>query len=86
MEKFVFIFDFVVHDIDENDNTQIILGRPFLRTTRALVDINESKQTLRVGSKKMTFRIVKVMKFGKVCDNKIFLKNLDNEEVLEENS
>ncbi|XP_023743721.2 uncharacterized protein LOC111891890 [Lactuca sativa] len=53
--KFVFPVDFVVIDMKEDVNVPIILGRPLLNTARALVDIRESKLTLRVGDEEETF-------------------------------
>ncbi|GJZ33247.1 reverse transcriptase domain-containing protein [Tanacetum coccineum] len=40
MEKFNFLADFVIVDFEADPRAPIILGRPFLRTTRALVDLD----------------------------------------------
>ena len=53
--NFIFPIDFVVLDIKEDKNVPIILGPPLLNTARALVEIRESKITLRVGDEEMTF-------------------------------
>nr|KAJ0193087.1 hypothetical protein LSAT_V11C800446040 [Lactuca sativa] len=42
VDKFIFPADFIVLDMDEDEQVPIILGRPFLRTVQALVDIRES--------------------------------------------
>ena len=55
--KFVFPIDFVVLDMKEDTDVPIILGRPFLNTAGALVDIRESKLTLRVGDEQEVFGI-----------------------------
>ncbi|XP_023749155.1 uncharacterized protein LOC111897421 [Lactuca sativa] len=55
--KFVFPIDFVILDMKEDANVPIILGRPLINTSRALVDIRESKITLRVGDDEVTFGI-----------------------------
>ncbi|KAL7606842.1 hypothetical protein Lser_V15G20544 [Lactuca serriola] len=55
--RFVFPVDFVVMDMKEDVNVPIILGRPLLNTARALVDVRESKLTLRVVDNEETFRI-----------------------------
>nr|GEW45358.1 hypothetical protein [Tanacetum cinerariifolium] len=39
--KFTFLADFVVVDYESDPRVPLILGRPFLRTTRALIDIHE---------------------------------------------
>ncbi|GJT71173.1 reverse transcriptase domain-containing protein, partial [Tanacetum coccineum] len=55
MEKFNFLADFVIVDFEADPRAPIILGRPFLRTTRALVDLYEEKLTLRVGNEEVVF-------------------------------
>lgn len=47
--KFIFPIDFVVLEMKEDGDAPIILGRPLLNTARSLVDIHESKLTLRAG-------------------------------------
>ena len=37
--------DFVILEMSEDDNTPIILGRPFLNTVGAVIDCNKSKVT-----------------------------------------
>ncbi|XP_062100726.1 uncharacterized protein LOC133806646 [Humulus lupulus] len=46
VDKFIFPADFIVLDMEEDANVPIILGRPFLATGRALIDV--SKGELRV--------------------------------------
>ncbi|XP_023769879.1 uncharacterized protein LOC111918442 [Lactuca sativa] len=50
VDKFVFPMDFLVLDMEEDPKVPIILGRPFLNTVGALVDMCESTLTLRVGN------------------------------------
>ncbi|GKC15106.1 reverse transcriptase domain-containing protein [Tanacetum coccineum] len=47
--KFTFLADFVVVDYDVDPRVPLILGRPFLRTAHALVDVQGEELTLRVG-------------------------------------
>ncbi|GJU33785.1 reverse transcriptase domain-containing protein [Tanacetum coccineum] len=44
--KFTFLANFVVVDYDVDPRVPLILGRPFLRTTHALVDIHSKELTL----------------------------------------
>ncbi|KAL7594075.1 uncharacterized protein LOC111904270 [Lactuca sativa] len=53
--KFVFPVDFVIMDMKEDTNVPIILGQPLLNTSGDLVDVRESKLTLRVGDDKEDF-------------------------------
>ncbi|GJX21856.1 reverse transcriptase domain-containing protein [Tanacetum coccineum] len=47
--KFQFPADFVVVDFDADPQVPLILGRSFLKTGRALIDVYEGELTLRVG-------------------------------------
>ncbi|GKF02816.1 reverse transcriptase domain-containing protein, partial [Tanacetum coccineum] len=44
--KFTFLGDFVVVDYDVDPRVPLILGRPFLRTAHALVDVHDEELTL----------------------------------------
>ncbi|XP_076929179.1 uncharacterized protein LOC143593433 [Bidens hawaiensis] len=57
IDKFVFPVDFVILDMDEDKNVPLILGRPFLATARALIDVCTGRLTLRVGDEEVTFDI-----------------------------
>ncbi|KAL0408092.1 UNVERIFIED_CONTAM: Retrovirus-related Pol polyprotein from transposon opus [Sesamum radiatum] len=46
--KFVIPVDFVVLDMEEDANTPLILGRPFLATGKALIDVQKGQLTLRI--------------------------------------
>lgn len=54
----------------------IILGRPFLRTARALVDIHDSKLKLRVRSEEITFRVDQAMEYSKPQDDDVFFMKI----------
>ncbi|GJT66937.1 DNA-directed DNA polymerase [Tanacetum coccineum] len=50
IDKFVLPIDFVILDMREDSRIRIILGRPFLATARAMIDVFNKKITLRVRS------------------------------------
>ncbi|XP_076936154.1 uncharacterized protein LOC143603144 [Bidens hawaiensis] len=50
VDGLVFPVDFVVLDMEVDERVSIILGRPFLRTSRAPVDVFDGKITLRAGN------------------------------------
>ncbi|GJW58673.1 reverse transcriptase domain-containing protein [Tanacetum coccineum] len=52
--KFIFLVDFVVLEIEEYELVPIILRRPFLTTTRAIIDVHKGKFSLRVGTDRAT--------------------------------
>ncbi|GJU79917.1 reverse transcriptase domain-containing protein [Tanacetum coccineum] len=55
VDKFNFLTDFTVVDFEADPRVPIILGRPFLRTAKALVDLYKEKLTLRVGNEQVVF-------------------------------
>ncbi|GJS61914.1 RNA-directed DNA polymerase [Tanacetum coccineum] len=57
--KFIFPIDFVILDIPEDDDVPLILGRPFLSTPHAKIDVFKRKITLRVGEEKLIFKSIK---------------------------
>lgn len=57
VDKFIFPVDFVVLDMEEDEKVPLILGRPFLATGRALIDVQEGKLTLQVNEEQVTFNI-----------------------------
>ncbi|CAH9085690.1 unnamed protein product [Cuscuta epithymum] len=59
--EFIFPVDFVVMDIEEDRGTPLILGRPFLATARAVIDVSDGSLTLRIGEDTCTFRLSEVM-------------------------
>ncbi|GJQ99279.1 reverse transcriptase domain-containing protein [Tanacetum coccineum] len=54
---FYFPADFVVVDYDADPRVPLILGRPFLRTARALIDVHGEEMTLRHDDKSVTFKV-----------------------------
>nr|GEZ40836.1 reverse transcriptase domain-containing protein [Tanacetum cinerariifolium] len=55
--SFHFPVDFVVVDFDADPRVPLILGRSFLKTERALIDVFEGKLTLCVGKEAITFNL-----------------------------
>ncbi|XP_038693773.1 uncharacterized protein LOC119991499 [Tripterygium wilfordii] len=48
VDKFFFPADFIVLDMEEDDEIPLILGRPFLATGRTLINVQQGKLILRV--------------------------------------
>ncbi|GJX14899.1 putative nucleotidyltransferase, ribonuclease H [Tanacetum coccineum] len=63
IDKFVFPVDFVILDMEEDHRTPIILGRPFLATTHAMIDVFNKKISFEVGDEIITFDLEKSMRF-----------------------
>ncbi|KAK5838553.1 hypothetical protein PVK06_007284 [Gossypium arboreum] len=56
INKFIFPVDFIVLDIEEDSNTPLILGRPFLATAKMIIDVGTGEFTLRVGDETITLQ------------------------------
>nr|GEW04549.1 reverse transcriptase domain-containing protein [Tanacetum cinerariifolium] len=54
--KFYFLVDFVVLDFIADPRVPLILGRPFLSTAHALIDVYEREITLRHGEQSLTLK------------------------------
>ncbi|GKA64214.1 reverse transcriptase domain-containing protein [Tanacetum coccineum] len=57
IDKFILPIDFVILDMREDSKILIILGRPFLATARAMIDVFNKKITLRVGNEEVIFDV-----------------------------
>ena len=60
--KFIFPMDFVVIDIEEDKKIPLLLGRPFLATGAALIDVKKRELTLRVGTEEVHFNLNQILK------------------------
>nr|GEY29221.1 reverse transcriptase domain-containing protein [Tanacetum cinerariifolium] len=61
---FHFLADFVVVDFDADPRVPLILGRSFLKTERALIDVFEGELTLRVGKESITFNLEQTSRYS----------------------
>ena len=62
--KFIFPVDFEIMDIPEDEETPIILGRPFLLTSRCNVDIEKGTLTLKSFEEEITLKVLDIKKQG----------------------
>ncbi|GJV01889.1 hypothetical protein Tco_1335458 [Tanacetum coccineum] len=56
VDKFTFPVDFIILDIPEDFKTPLILKRPFLSTTHAIINVFKAKITLSVRNDKIFFK------------------------------
>ncbi|GKD80877.1 reverse transcriptase domain-containing protein [Tanacetum coccineum] len=66
--KFKFPADFVVVDFDADPRVPLILGRSFLKTGRALIDVYEGELTLCVGKEALTFNLDQTSRYSSNYD------------------
>ena len=62
VESFIFPADFVILDCEVDFEVPIILGRPFLATGRALVDMEKGQMTFQLNNEEATFNICRTMR------------------------
>ena len=60
--KFIFSVDFIILDMEEDSQVSLLLGRPFLATGAALIDMQKGVLTLRVGEEAADFNLLKSLK------------------------
>jgi hypothetical protein len=61
--EFVFPADFVILDMDEDAGSEpLLLGRPFLATGRALIDVEMGELMLRTHGEQVMFNVFQAMK------------------------
>ncbi|GJX63661.1 reverse transcriptase domain-containing protein [Tanacetum coccineum] len=69
--KFHFPTDFVVVDFEADPRVPLILGRSFLRTGRALIDVYGEEITLRVDNEAVTFNLDQTMRYSSTNDKSV---------------
>ena len=57
--KFIFIVDFVIMKMEKDTQVPLLLGRPFLETGVALIDVQKGELNLRVGEEAVHFNLNK---------------------------
>ena len=57
VDKFIYRIDFVVLDMGDDNEVPLILGRPFLATGRALIDVEVGCLMLRVDNEKVHYTL-----------------------------
>ncbi|GKD43536.1 reverse transcriptase domain-containing protein [Tanacetum coccineum] len=67
--KFQFPADFVVIDFDADPRVPLILGRSFLKTGRALIDVYKGELTLHVGKEAVTFNLDQTSRYSSNYDD-----------------
>ena len=79
VDKFIFPVDFVILDFDDKVAVPLILGRPFLATSQALIDFKDGRMILRVGKEKASFKLQEAMWHLMDCDDSCyFLDHIDD--------
>ncbi|GJR06088.1 reverse transcriptase domain-containing protein [Tanacetum coccineum] len=67
--KFHLPVNFIVVDFDADPRVPLILGRSFLKTGRALIDVYKGELTLRVGKEAVTFNLDQTSRYSANYDD-----------------
>nr|GEY68052.1 reverse transcriptase domain-containing protein [Tanacetum cinerariifolium] len=67
--KFYFSTDFVVVDFEVDPRVLLVLGRSFLRTGRALIDVYREEITLRVNDEPVIFNLNQTTRYSSTYDD-----------------
>ncbi|GJZ71634.1 reverse transcriptase domain-containing protein [Tanacetum coccineum] len=81
--KFTFPADFIILEMEGDSKVPLILGRPFLHTTNAVIRVKQKQLNLGVGTERMIFNINFVMKHSYSNDDTCFSIDVIDE-ILEE--
>ncbi|GKB64906.1 reverse transcriptase domain-containing protein [Tanacetum coccineum] len=81
--KFTFPADFIILEMKKDSKVPLILGRPFIHTTDAVIRVKRKKINLAVGTKRMIFNIDSAMKHSYSNDDTCFSIDVIDE-ILEE--
>ncbi|XP_068319665.1 uncharacterized protein [Pyrus communis] len=87
VDQFILPADFLVLDIEEDQEIPIILGRPFMATTGTLIDAQKGLFILRVQGKEVVFKVFDAMKYpsdSKRCFQVEALEELVNLKYIEQ--
>ncbi|GKE78357.1 reverse transcriptase domain-containing protein, partial [Tanacetum coccineum] len=86
--NFYFPTDFVVVDFEADPRVSLILGRSFLRTGRALINVYRKEITLQVNDEAMTFNLDQTTRYSSTYDdmsiNRIEIIDVASEENAQE--
>ncbi|KAG9453456.1 hypothetical protein H6P81_006360 [Aristolochia fimbriata] len=78
--KFIYPSDFVVLDMEVDWELPLILGRPFLATAAALIDVKQGKLTLRLNDEEIVFDIKQAIKSpSNSCDDTCYFIDVIDE-------
>ena len=62
VDKFIFPSNFIVLDMEEDKEIPIILGRPFLATSRVMIDVQRGELKLRVQQHEVKFNVFEAVR------------------------
>ncbi|XP_010243912.1 PREDICTED: uncharacterized protein LOC104587856 [Nelumbo nucifera] len=70
--NFIIPADFIVLDMEEDRTMPLILGRPFLTTGNALIDVQKGLLTLRINGEEVVFNVFQTKKYPNRSEHEIY--------------
>ncbi|XP_014499234.1 uncharacterized protein LOC106760294 [Vigna radiata var. radiata] len=70
VDKFLFLVDFFIMEMEENEDAPLILGRPFMKMVGIVIDVENDKLKVRVQDEEVNFDVFQAMshpKYDKAC-------------------
>lgn len=61
VDDLLFPIDFMILDMPEDSETPLLLGRPFLETCKALIDVEMKELILRFNNEKVVFNMFEAL-------------------------
>src|SRR4051812_11730146 len=77
VDQFIYPIDLVVLDMAEDRSIPLILGRAFLKTTRAIIDVDEGKIIFRDGDNSIEFHLANQIQYPPNVENCWMIKEVD---------
>ena len=77
VDKFIFPADFIILDMEEDKEIPIILGRPFLTTRRAMIDVQRRELKLRVQKDEVKFNVFEAVKHPAESDTCFIVETVE---------
>lgn len=75
--KFFIFIDFVVIEMKEDTQTPLLLGRPFLSTMRAMIDVKHGRLILEVVEEKVVLILINLFKYPSDDDTICRIDDID---------
>ena len=64
VDKFLFPLDFVVMDIEEDVEVPLILGRPFMKVAKVIIDVDKGRFKVCAQDAEVNFNVFEAMKYS----------------------
>lgn len=77
VDKFIFSVDFVILDMDDKVEVPLILGRPFLETSKALIDVKDGQMVLQASEDEIIFKLRDSMRNSMDFDDTCYYVDVD---------